>query len=251
MAAGAGDQRRRERRGGVEQLAQQIALQLPLDLLLRALLDQLEREHGGGVLERLRLQRRELVETAHDDATEILDGNADGAVRPVGCRAATRSSARETAARCPARARPRRRAAARARRRCARGRAPVSAASVSVAVDRERALEQRGSARRAPRRGGRSRSRSRPARRARETSATSIGWNSTRPPAADVERADDLLAREHRAAEHRADALAEDRVADPGRGRRAVAGVVGHRHGRAGWPRPRRRRRRRARAACA
>ena len=35
VPAGARDQRRRERRAGVEQLAQQVALQLPLDLLLR------------------------------------------------------------------------------------------------------------------------------------------------------------------------------------------------------------------------
>ena len=59
MAAGARDERRR---GGVEQLGQQVALELPLDLLLRALLDQLQREHGGAVLERLLLQRRQLVE---------------------------------------------------------------------------------------------------------------------------------------------------------------------------------------------
>jgi hypothetical protein len=48
VTAGAGSQRRRDGRGGVEQLAEEVALQVPLHLLLRALLDQLEREHGGG-----------------------------------------------------------------------------------------------------------------------------------------------------------------------------------------------------------
>ena len=88
VPAGAGDQRRREGRGGVEQFAQEIALQLPLDLLLCALLDELQREHGGRVLERLGLQRGELVETAHVDATEILDGKPIVPSGPSGTRRA-------------------------------------------------------------------------------------------------------------------------------------------------------------------
>ena len=75
MAAGAGGQRRRRR--AVEQLAQQVALQLPLDLLLRALLDQLQRQHGRGVLERLLLQRGQRFEPAHLQAPEVLDRHAE------------------------------------------------------------------------------------------------------------------------------------------------------------------------------
>ena len=54
-----------------------------------------------------------------------------------------------------------------------------------------------------------------------------------RPPAAHVERADHLFAALHRAAEHRADPLAEHGVAHPGRRRRALAGVVRQRDRRA------------------
>ena len=84
MAAGARDQRGGERRAGVQQLAQQVALELPFDLLLRALLDQLQREHGGGMLERLRLQRRQRVEAAHLDVAEVLDREPDRARGAVG-----------------------------------------------------------------------------------------------------------------------------------------------------------------------
>ena len=79
---------RRERSGErdrrVQQLAEEVALELPFDLLLRPLFDELEREHGGGVLERLRLQRGQRVNTAHDDATKVLDRNADRAIRSLG-----------------------------------------------------------------------------------------------------------------------------------------------------------------------
>src|SRR3954452_10154047 len=53
VTAGAGNQRRRDGRGGVEQLAEEVPLQLPRHLLLPALLSYSERERGGGVLERL------------------------------------------------------------------------------------------------------------------------------------------------------------------------------------------------------
>ena len=143
------------------------------------------------------------------------------------------SSVRGTAARCPARARPRRRAAARARCRCARGPRPVSAASVSARWTANEPFEHAvllGQRLVEPAVLDRHRALSGERARQRDLDRRELA----RPPAADVERADDLLAGEHRAAQHRADALAEDRVADPRRRRRALARVVGHRHRRAG-----------------
>ena len=226
MAAGARDERRRERRGGVEQLAQQVALQLPLDLLLRALLDELEREHGGGVLERLLLQRRQRLQ-ADVQPAEVLDRDAD---RPgVAVAARRRPEARAKRRRDVLLEHDaRRRAAARARRRCARG--------------RRRSARRRSASRCTANEPSSTRFCSASASYSRPFSIATAPWAASarrqrdldrrelqRAPAADVQRADDLLAREHRAAQHRADPLAEDRVADPGRRRRARARVVGHR----------------------